>query len=227
MDLSNINIEEDIILIDKSKDWTSFDVVAKVRNQLSKQYREQAGERKRIKVGHSGTLDPAATGLLVLAVGKATKKLTGLTKLGKVYEVEATLGFTSNTGDSEGEIKQVNKQESSTEEVESSLAQFIGDIEQIPPKYSAIKINGVRAYKMAREGKEFELKSRQVNIEYINSVEYQYPILKFTCKVSSGTYVRSLVEDIGKDLGCGAYMSNLRRTEIGEFNVNNAIRVDQ
>ena len=225
MNLSNVNLEEDILLIDKPKGWTSFDVVAKVRNQLSRRYREEFGERKKIKVGHSGTLDPAATGLLVLAIGKSTKKLTGLTKLGKVYEVEVTLGSVSNTGDSEGEIKQVSEEGPS--EISSSLTKFIGNIEQTPPKYSAIKVNGVRAYKMAREGKEFELKPRQVTIEYINDVVYEYPLVKFTCKVSSGTYIRSLVEDIGQDLGCGAYMSNLRRTEIGEFSVNDAIRVDQ
>lgn len=243
MNLESINLEEDMLLVDKPKGWTSFDVVAKVRSHLTKKIRashsgnlaicptlQQKGSCKcKLKVGHTGTLDPEATGLLVLAIGKATKDIQNLIKLDKVYEVEANLGATSTTGDSEGEIKECLSKvdDVSIGAVKDVLNSFVGDIEQIPPKYSAIKVNGVRAYKLARDGKEFELKSRQVNIEYIKDIEFDYPVLKFSCKVSSGTYIRSLVEDIGDKLSTGAYMSGLRRIEIGDFNIENAISVDQ
>jgi len=257
VNITDINVVEDIFLIDKPKGWTSFDVVAKIRGELTRGIRSvhdkdnsicptysQKGRCKcKLKVGHTGTLDPAATGLLVLAIGKATKKIQTLIKVDKVYEVEATLGFTSTTGDSEGELvpytshelpaknhesgEKLNEQpiKPSLAEINAALKRFIGQITQVPPKYSAIKVNGIRAYNMAREGKEFELKPRQIEIEYINDVKFEFPKLIFTCKVSSGTYIRSLVEDIGKELGYGAYMSNLRRTEVGEFKIEDALRL--
>jgi len=240
MNLENVDVNEDILLVDKPADWTSFDVVAKVRGQLTGNIRDshkdnldkcptfpQKGSCKcKLKVGHTGTLDPLATGLLVLAIGKATKNIQSLIKVDKVYEVEVTLGLTSTTGDSEGELSVVvsNQQSAISEgQVKAILNEFSGKISQTPPKYSAIKVNGVRAYKLAREGKEFELKPRQVTVEYIKDVEYSHPVLRFTCKVSSGTYIRSLVEDIGKELGCGAYMTDLRRTKVGEFNIKDAV----
>ena len=216
---------EGTLLVDKPKNWTSFDVVNKIRSVIA-HYQEV--KPRQIKVGHSGTLDPAATGLLVLAVGKTTKKLQNMIKLDKTYMVEATLGATSSTGDIEGEITTSKKQEKSNiSKIKEVLKKFTGEIEQVPPKYSAIKIDGKRAYKLAREGKEVKLEPRQVTIYFISDISFSWPKLTFTAQVSSGTYVRSLVEDIGKELGCGAYMSNLRRTRIGKFNLGSAVRISK
>ncbi len=202
-----------ILLIDKPVGWTSFDVVAKVRNIL-----KQSGTQKP-KVGHSGTLDPLATGLLVLLVGNYTKRAGEFTKLDKTYEVTMKLGETSTTGDGEGEKTQVSGRKPTEKEVSSAVKSFEGEIMQTPPAFSAIKVNGQRAYKLARAGKEVKLEPRQVKIYEIKDMEYIYPLVKFTAKVSSGTYIRSLVEDIGTKLDAGAYMTALRRTQIGEFNI--------
>ncbi len=206
-----------LLLIDKPRGWTSFDVVAKVRGVL------RAGGVNKPKVGHTGTLDPLATGLLVILVGSYTKKATELTKLDKTYEVTMTLGQTSTTGDNEGEKHPVSTKQPAQEEVEHSLAQFVGDIMQTPPAFSAIKVNGQRAYKLARAGKEVKIEPRPVKIYSIVLTEYKYPEVKFVTEVSSGTYIRTLVEDIGKKLGTGAYMSDLRRTKVGQFDIGPAL----
>lgn len=209
-----------ILLVDKPSGWTSFDAVAKVRGALKK-----AGETKP-KVGHTGTLDPLATGLLVLLVGKATKQAPELSKADKTYHAELKLGQTSTTGDEEGEKSVVSERVSSNEEVQKALDSFVGEIEQIPPAFSAIKVDGQRAYKLARQGKTVKIEPRRIKIYEITEVDYKYPTLKFTVKVSSGTYIRTLAEDIGQTLGTGAYLTNLRRTQVGTFDLKDAINVE-
>src|SRR5262249_7818368 len=156
----------------------------------------------------TGTLDPLATGLLVLMLGTYTKKVPEFTKLDKTYEVTARLGQTSTTGDEEGEKTEVSDKVPTRPEVHIALARFEGDIMQRPPAFSAIKIDGQRAYKLARKGETPQLEPRPVHIERIILTDYSYPEVRFTAHVSSGTYIRSLVEDIGKQLGTGAYMSD-------------------
>jgi tRNA pseudouridine55 synthase len=201
------------LLVDKPTGWTSHDVVAKIRNILKK----EAGHK--VKVGHTGTLDPFATGLLIIVVGSYTKRAAEFSKLDKTYEAELILGSTSTTGDPEGEISKKSEDEPTEVEVKKILKSFVGEIEQVPHAFSAMKVNGQRAYKLARAGKEVTLESRKVTIYSIENVEYSYPKLKFTTKVSSGTYIRSLAEDIGEKLGTGAYLSALRRTKVGDWKV--------
>lgn len=214
-----------ILLIDKPKGWTSFDVVNKVRRMVQ-QSPLSTSNKKRFPVGHTGTLDPMATGLLVLLLGTYTKQAPGLTKLDKTYEVTMKLGETSTTGDTEGDITPVSALQPSAEAISAVLQQFVGDIMQVPPAFSAIKINGQRAYKLARDGKQPELTARPVHIEHLNLTEYTYPFVRFTTEVSSGTYIRSLVEDVGKTLQTGAYMSDLRRATVGKFSLNDALQMD-
>lgn len=218
-----------ILLVDKPAGWTSFDVVAKVRGQLKAQYaaRGEKPTKRQLKVGHAGTLDPFATGLLVLLLGDATKKADEFLKLDKVYEATITLGATSTTGDPEGDIKTYhtitsNFRGPALEKMEAVLGQFVGEIRQRPPIFSAIKINGKRAYKLARDGKEVEIPLRNVTIYSIELIDYTYPELKIRTHVSSGTYIRSLAVDIGEALGTGAYCSQLRRTKIAEWSVDSA-----
>ncbi|HEX5797545.1 MAG TPA: tRNA pseudouridine(55) synthase TruB [Candidatus Saccharimonadales bacterium] len=206
-----------LLLIDKPEGWTSHDVVAKVRGILNKQ------ANKKVKVGHTGTLDPMATGLLILVVGSYTKRAAEFSKLDKTYEATMKLGKTSSTGDAEGKKTDVSDKKPSEKEIEQALKSFIGEIEQIPPAYSAVKIGGRRAYKLAREGKELKLEPRKVKIYAITSVNYDFPYLSFTTKVSSGTYIRSLGEDIGHKLGTGAYLTKLTRLKIGKFGLAGAI----
>lgn len=211
-----------ILLVDKPVGWTSFDAVNKVRRIIRDSALNQTG-KKRFPVGHTGTLDPLATGLLVLLLGKYTKKAPELTKLDKVYEVTMRLGQTSTTGDEEGDKTFVSDTAPDEPTVRSALEGFIGDSMQVPPSYSAIKVNGQRAYKLARQGKAPELKERPIRIESIQLVAYEYPEVHFIAEVSSGTYIRSLVEDVGKVLATGAYMSGLRRTRVGNFSIEQAV----
>lgn len=219
------------ILVDKPKGWTSFDVVAKVRG-IARAANRQAmvdglaeGRQlaKRVKVGHTGTLDPLATGLLVVLVGKYTKRAAELAKLDKTYEVVMKLGETSATGDEEGKKVTVSDTQPSLEEVEVALAKFTGRIMQVPPAFSAMKIDGKRAYELARAGKEVALEARPVTIYEITLDSYSYPLVRFTTRVSSGTYIRSLVEDVGKELETGAYMADLRRSTVGRFDIHDAV----
>ena len=208
-----------ILLIDKPSGWTSFDIVAKVRGIL-----KHSGIKKP-KVGHTGTLDPLATGLLVLVIGDYTKRAQDFSKLDKVYEVTMKLGETSTTGDDEGEKTHVSDKKPSQDDVEVALAGFMGEIEQIPPKFSAIKVDGQRAYKLARAGKEVKLEPRKVTVYGLLVTDYGYPEVKFTAKVSSGTYIRTLVEDIGMNLNTGAYMTALCRSSVGEFSLDKAMKI--
>lgn len=220
---------DEIILIDKPAGWTSFDVVAKVRGQIRAEYRERGEKptKRQQRVGHAGTLDPFATGLLILLLGDATKRADEFLKLDKVYEATVRLGQTSSTGDPEGEIVDVSDVQPTRQEIEVALKKFVGTITQRPPAYSAIKIGGQRAYKLAREGKEFEVPERTVTIFSIELLDYSYPELKIRTHVSSGTYIRTLAEDIGKTLGTGAYCSTLRRTQIDTWRLEDAQLLDE
>jgi tRNA pseudouridine55 synthase len=202
------------ILIDKPAHMTSFGVVARIRRVLT----QQAG--KKVKVGHTGTLDPFATGLMILVVGKECKNAGTYSKLDKVYEATIRLGQTSSTGDPEGEITDVSDTKPSKEEIEASLKQFTGEITQRPPIYSAIKVNSQRAYKLARKGEEVEIPLRNITIYSLELIDYSYPELKIRTHVSSGTYIRTLAQDIGQTLKTGAYCSELRRTKIADYDVN-------
>ena len=210
-----------ILLVDKPAGWTSFDVVNYVRRIVAS---VEGKKPKNCKVGHSGTLDPFATGLLILLVGKEyTRRASEFSKLDKTYEMTMHLGQTSTTGDPEGEIAEVSDCMPSKEDIEQALKQFRGPIQQIPPAFSAIKVNGVRAYKLARDGKEVIIEARLVTINRLELLEYNYPEVKLVTDVSSGTYIRTLVEDLGKVLQTGAYTTALRRTIIKNFNVNEAV----
>lgn len=227
-------MREGLLLIDKPEGISSFGVVAKVRwmmtQELKKEHIAQGYCRDtqpnngickcKVKVGHTGTLDPAATGLLVLAIGSYTKKVPGLIKQDKTYEVTMTLGKTSTTGDKEGEITAVSDTQPTLKQVVAALERFTGESLQTPPAFSAIKVNGQRAYDLARKGKEVKLEPRKIVIHSNELTSYAYPLVQFTSSVGSGTYIRSLVQDIGEVLGTGAYMSALRRTRIGEFNIS-------
>lgn len=212
--------EDGVHLIDKPRGWTSFDVVNKIRFEYAKQIGKKP---KNVKVGHAGTLDPLATGLLIVLIGKEfTKKASDYSKMDKTYEVTMKLGQTSVTGDEEGEKTYVSDKEPSIDEVQQAINKFQGEIMQIPHSFSAIKVNGQRAYKLARKGQEVIIEPRKVIIYSAELTNYAYPFVQFTSKVSSGTYIRSLVEDIGKELKTEAYMSDLRRLSIGQFEVGDA-----
>ena len=203
-----------ILLIDKPKGITSFDVIRRLRNKL--------GIRK---MGHAGTLDPLATGLLIIAVGFATKEISKYMNLPKEYEVLMEFGKTSTTYDADGEISQGVLRDVGRDEFEKVLENFIGEISQMPPIFSAKKIKGVRAYDLARQGKEVKLEPRMVKIDKIKILEWDWPFVKLRVNCGKGTYIRSLAHDIGEKLGCGGYVKELRRTAIGEFRVENAERI--
>lgn len=229
-----------IILVDKPLGWTSFDVVAKIRNKLRSEqssvisnqqiqntdHGSQKTTPKKVKVGHTGTLDPLATGLMILVVGSYCKRAGEFSKLDKTYAVQMKLGVTSTTGDEEGEKTNVQCSMFNVADVERALKRFLGDSMQTPPAFSAIKIGGKRAYKLAREGKEVKIEPRKIKITDIKLDKYDFPLVNFTVDVSSGTYIRSLVEDVGKKLGTGAYITQLQRTKVADFDIKDAIKVE-
>lgn len=205
-----------ILLIDKEKGITSYDVIRKVKKVLG---REQ-------KIGHAGTLDPLASGLLILLLGKATKSMNTFHTYNKVYEVVGKLGFATDTQDMEGRV--INKDEKSIkpnmEEIREVIEKnFLGDISQIPPNYSAKKIQGQKAYDLAREGKQFTIEKKDIHISQYEVFEYAYPIVKCKIVCSTGTYVRTLIHDLGIKLNTYATVIDLRRVSIGDFNVSEAI----
>jgi tRNA pseudouridine55 synthase len=207
----------EVILIDKPLKWTSFDVVNKIR---------WAGKYK--KVGHAGTLDPLATGLLILCTGKMTKQIDTFQAQEKEYTGTLVLGKTTPSVDLETEFDAEFPTEHITQEAISQVVkQLSGMIEQIPPAHSAIKVNGKRAYESARKGEEVILKSRQVEVKAFEIDSTSFPEISFRIVCSKGTYIRSLVRDFGKILGSGAYMSSLRRTRIGDFKIENSLTIDQ
>ena len=220
---------DNIVLIDKPAGWTSFDVCAKLRGQIKAAYREKGEKptKRQLRVGHAGTLDPFATGLLIILLGDATKKAGEFLKLDKWYEATIRLGASSTTGDPEGEITECqNKIAPSEGMITAALAEFTGEIIQRPPVFSAIKINGQRAYKLARDGKEVEIPERTVTIYELELVEYSYPYLKIRTHVSSGTYIRSLAVDLGKALRTEAYCTELRRTRVAAWHIDQAKVLD-
>jgi tRNA pseudouridine55 synthase len=209
-----MNNQSGFFLINKPKGWTSHDVVDKMR--------VITGIRQ---IGHAGTLDPAATGLLILGIGRATKELAKIIGLDKEYEAEIELGQETDTYDSEGIIVQSPKlkvKSIDSKDVEKILKQFIGEQEQVPPMYSARKIKGKKLYELARQGQVVERPVKKITIYKIDWQDYQWPILKIKIKCSSGTYIRSLAHDIGQKLGCGAYLKTLTRTSIGQNQLSNA-----
>lgn len=210
-----------ILLIDKPSGMTSFGVVARVRRVLS----QQAG--KKVKVGHTGTLDPFATGLMILVIGKECKNAGHYTKLDKTYEATFRLGQVSTTGDPEGEVTAGTGTQPTRQQIERILAQFTGEIMQRPPIFSAIKINGQRAYKLARSGEMIEIPARPVTIYSLELLDYTYPELKICAHVSSGTYIRSLAVDIGTAAGTGAYCTQLRRLSIDKWNIAEAKKLSE
>ena len=216
--------EDSVLLIDKPSGITSFGVVARVRRKLSQQLGKKA------KVGHTGTLDPFATGLMIIVTGKECRNAGSYSKLDKVYEATFRLGQTSSTGDPEGELTTISGDQPPLDEVYKALNGFVGEIQQTPPIYSAIKINGKRAYKLAREGgtaETIEMPVRTVTVFSLQLVDYIYPDVMIRVHVSSGTYIRTLAEDVGKVLRTGAYCSQLRRTKIADFSVDDSALLEQ
>ncbi len=180
---------------------------------------------KGLKVGHTGTLDPLATGVLIIAIGKATKFSEYLLKKDKCYVVKGRFGFTSDTYDIDGNVKEIPCPEIKKDVLLRSLKEFEGEIEQVPPPFSAVRIKGKRAYELARKGEKFELKPRKVKIHSLKLLEFNYPDFKLEVCCSSGTYVRTLIHDIGQRFGCDAVVVELRRTKIGNITVDEAVSV--
>jgi len=211
------------ILIDKPLDWTSFDVVNKIRGKI----RYQLGFKK-IKVGHAGTLDPLATGLLIICTGKLTKSIDLLQAIEKRYSGTITLGATTATYDAEVEPENIRPTDHLTEkDLQDATTGFRGKIEQIPPIYSAIKIEGHAAYNLARRGKDPIMKARSVEITRFDLTKIQSPHVEFDVICSKGTYIRSLANDFGQVLGVGGYLSGLRREAIGQFSVQKAFTIEE
>jgi len=206
-----------ILVIDKPKEWTSFDVVAKLRNKLGVK-----------KIGHTGTLDPMATGVLVLCLGSATKKVQEMTGYDKEYIAEITFGATTVTDDAESEIIfSPNAEKKSRDEVEAALKKFEGEIEQVPPQFSAKKVNGKRAYAMARKGQEVKLEPVKVKVYEIEILDFQWPVIRLRVLSGKGFYVRSLARDLGKMLGVGGYLSALQRTKVGPYTLKQATTIEE
>jgi tRNA pseudouridine55 synthase len=204
-----------LLLVNKPVGITSFDVIRRLRRQT--------GVRK---IGHAGTLDPKARGLMLMLFGTATKQAMSLTKLDKRYVAEIRLGATSPTGDAEGELTPGSDRVPSKGEVEAALSKLTGELTQVPPVYSAIKIQGKEAYKRVRAGETVEIPARNVTIYENQLTGYDYPIVKLNARVSSGTYIRTLAEDLGKLIGTGAYLSGLVRTEVGKYSIENSISLE-
>ena len=212
----------EVLLVNKPLRWTSFDVVNKLRYALKKRV------RGKIKVGHAGTLDPLATGLLIICTGKMTKKIDEFTGMDKEYSGSFFIGGTTASYDSELEMDATFSTAHVDEKMLREVAKtFVGDIEQMPPIYSAIKIDGQAAYVAARRGDEVTMKMRNVTIKEFELTKIEMPLVHFRVVCSKGTYIRSLAFDYGKALNSGAYLASLCRTKIGEFNVTDAKEVDQ
>ncbi|MEK7545394.1 MAG: tRNA pseudouridine(55) synthase TruB [Patescibacteria group bacterium] len=214
----------EILLIDKDRGMSSFDVIRILKKKFP----------RGTKIGHSGTLDPLATGLLVIGLGKGTKRLAEFLKLPKRYVAEATFGMTSLTYDAQGPFTTVVSESDlllspiSVSVVETVILEnFLGEISQTPPDFSAVHVNGERAYEIARRGEKVVLEPRKVTITSCDVVSCIWPKLVLDVRCSSGTYIRSLVHDLGAKLGCGAYMSNLRRVSVGDYHVDNAHKISE
>ena len=216
-------LEGQVLLIDKPLGWSSFQAVNSLKWKIRKKF-----QLKKIKIGHAGTLDPLATGLLLICTGKATKTINELQGQEKEYTGTITLGSTTPSYDLETEINENFSLDHITNElIHSTTAQFIGDIEQIPPVFSALKKDGKRLYEYAREGKEVEIKKRGVTITEFEITSIELPMVHFRVVCSKGTYIRSLAHDFGKALQSGAHLTSLKRTKIGDYNVNKAITPEE
>lgn len=201
------------ILIDKPLNWTSFKVIHNIRKVINVK-----------KVGHAGTLDPKATGLLIVCTGKKTKEISKYQELSKVYTGVITLGQRTSTMDSEGEIIEEREIPEGVEEIMNRVKDsFVGEIEQIPPMYSAINFGGKKLYELARKGRTVVREPRKVTVTSFNISKVELPEVHFEIECSKGTYIRVIAEDFGNALGCGGYLSSLRRTAIGSYNVNDAL----
>lgn len=215
-------VKGEILLFDKPLDWTSFDVVNRVRYLLCRKLKI-----KKLKVGHAGTLDPKATGLVVLCTGKATKQIESLQAEEKEYIATLKLGATTPSFDLESEEDQCFETKHITLDlINDKLKQFIGETDQVPPVFSAIKVNGKRAFDYARGGHDLELKARKIWIGAIEVLDFNMPELSIKITCGKGTYVRSLARDIGQSLGSGAYLTALRRTRVGDNKADNAFSFD-
>ncbi len=215
--------EGEMLLIDKPLNWTSFDVVNFLRSFIRKMY-----NIKKLKVGHAGTLDPLATGLLIICTGKLTKKIDAYQGMDKTYVGNLKMGYTTPSYDAETESdNKFDTSQLSNIELIKATELFKGEIEQVPPIYSAIKVAGKRAFKHARKNEEVHLKSRKVTVHEFDLYNIDLPDINFRVRCSKGTYIRSLVHDFGKSLRNGAYMTGLRRTEIGDYKVAEAYTVEE
>ena len=204
------------LLVDKDLDWTSFDVVKKIKNII-----------KCKKVGHAGTLDPLATGLLIICTGKNTKKINDLQNQDKVYTGVFILGKSTPSHDLETEFNsQKDIKNISSDRIEEVSKRFVGEQLQRPPKFSAVKVNGKRAYEYARDNEDVKIKEKKINIYEFKITEYNLPNISFKISCTKGTYIRSIARDFGEKLGCGAVLSKLRRTEIGNYDVEDAFKVN-
>ncbi len=209
--------EGQVLLINKPLEWTSFDVVRKIRNTI-----------KIKKVGHAGTLDPLATGMLILCTGKFTKRINEYMAQEKEYTGAITLGAVTPTYDLESEPQDFKDYSGVTpEQLQAIAAQYTGEIMQVPPMHSAIKKDGKRVYELARKGLTVELEPRRITIKEFEFTKIEMPVLHFRVVCSTGTYIRSLANDVGKAAGCGAYLSSLCRTRIGEFTLDKSMTMDE
>lgn len=212
----------EVLLFDKDLDWTSFDLVQKVRNTLCRKL-----GIKKLKVGHAGTLDPLATGLMILCTGKATKKIESFQQEEKVYVATLKLGATTPSFDMETEEdKWYNSSNITENDIQQAIIKFVGEIDQVPPVFSAVKVKGKRAFEYARNKEELKLQPRKIVIKEIEKINYSAPFVTLQVTCEKGTYIRALARDLGKELECGAYLTGLRRTKIGKFSVENAMKID-
>lgn len=216
-------IDGEILCVDKPVGWTSFDAVKRIRGSLVR----RLGVRK-IKVGHAGTLDPLASGVMLICTGRATRRIEELQAGVKVYEADLALGATTPSFDLETEIDATYPTDHITRTaVETALAGFVGTIEQIPPAYSACKIEGTRAYEFARKGEEVALRPKTLVIDSIELLEYSSTAIRIRVACSKGTYIRALARDIGQALGSGAHLTALRRTRVGDYDITDALTIAQ
>jgi len=212
----NIFDQGQVLLIDKPLQWTSFDVVRRIRHLIRVK-----------KVGHAGTLDPLATGLLIICTGKFTKKINEYMAREKEYTGTFTLGATTPTYDLESKPENFKSLENISEgKIKSATKSFLGEIMQVPPAHSAIKVEGKRVYELARKGKEVKLEPRKLFVREFEITAIELPVVHFRVVCSTGTYIRSLANDFGEALMCGAYLSSLRRTRIGEFKIEDAFSME-
>ncbi len=213
-------VEGEILLIDKPLDWTSFDVVNKLKVALKKKY-------GKLKIGHAGTLDPKATGLLIVCTGKKTKEIESIQNTDKVYTGTFYLGATTPCYDTEQAVNaHFDISAITAQQIYENAHSFLGEQEQFPPAHSAVKINGKRAYDLARAGKEVPVKSKTINIKKFEITRIEFPVIDFYVECTKGTYIRSLAHDFGNRMDKGAYLAALRREKIGDYDVKDALQID-